>query len=58
MKNKVLKAFIKKEFLHIFRDYQTLIVLFGMPLIQVVLFGYAITTDLKDVKIIIKRSQL
>ena len=51
MKIKVLRAFIKKEFLHIFRDYQTLVVLFGMPMIQVILFGYAITTDLKDVNI-------
>ncbi|MEQ8521475.1 MAG: ABC transporter permease [Vicingaceae bacterium] len=51
MKSRILLAFIKKEFLHIFRDYQTLVVLFGMPIIQVILFGYAITTDLRDVKI-------
>jgi len=51
MRGHVLQAFIKKEFLHIFRDYRTLLVLFGMPIIQVILFGYAITTDLRDVKI-------
>lgn len=53
MKIKTLRAFIKKEFLHIFRDYRTLVVLFGMPLVQVILFGYAITMDLRDVKIAI-----
>lgn len=51
MNNKIIKAFIKKEFLHIFRDYRTLVVLFGMPVIQVMLFGYAITTDLQNVDI-------
>ncbi|HAW52341.1 MAG TPA: multidrug ABC transporter permease [Flavobacteriales bacterium] len=51
MKGHVLRAFVKKEFLHIFRDYRTLMVLFGMPIAQVILFGYAITTELRDVKI-------
>ena len=46
-------GFVKKEFFHIFRDYRTMIVLFGMPVIQVLLFGYAINTDLKDAKIAI-----
>jgi len=53
MKGRVIRAFVKKEFLHIFRDYQTLVVLFGMPVIQVVLFGFAITTDLQNVNIAI-----
>lgn len=53
MNLKVLGAFIRKEFKHIFRDYRTLVVLFGLPLIQIVLFGYAITTDLRDVPIAI-----
>lgn len=44
-------AFVKKEFYHIFRDYRTLLILFGMPIAQILLFGYVITTDLKDVKI-------
>ena len=46
-------GFVKKEFFHIFRDYRTLIVLFGMPVIQVLLFGFAINTDIKDAKIAI-----
>jgi len=43
-------AFIKKEFKHIFRDRRTLLILFGMPVIQVLLFGFAITTEIKDGK--------
>ena len=46
-------GFVKKEFYHIFRDYRTLVVLFGMPVIQVLLFGFAINTDIKDAKIAI-----
>ena len=50
---KSFRAFIKKEFLHIFRDRKTLMVLFGMPLAQVILFGYAITTDVQNANIAI-----
>jgi ABC-2 type transport system permease protein len=46
-------GFVKKEFYHIFRDYRTLAMLFGMPILQVLIFGYAINTDLKDAKIAI-----
>ena len=46
-------GFVKKEFFHIFRDSRTLIVLFGMPVIQVLIFGFAINTDIKDAKIAI-----
>lgn len=46
-------GFIKKEFFHIFRDYRTVIVLFGMPVVQIMLFGYAINTDLKNAHIAI-----
>ncbi len=41
-------AFVTKEFLHIFRDYRTLIILFGIPAAQILIFGYAVRTDLKD----------
>jgi len=46
-------GFVKKEFYHIFRDYRTLIIMFGMPVVQVLLFGFAINTDLKDAGIAI-----
>ncbi|MFT3884021.1 MAG: ABC transporter permease [Flavobacteriales bacterium] len=44
-------AFVKKEFLHILRDPRTLLVLFGMPVLQIVLFGYAINTEVKEAKV-------
>jgi ABC-2 type transport system permease protein len=44
-------GFVKKEFFHIFRDYRTLIVLFGMPVAQILIFGFAITTEIKDANI-------
>lgn len=44
-------AFIKKEFLHIFRDYRTMLILFGMPIAQVLLFGFAITNDINNAPI-------
>lgn len=43
-------GFLKKEFYHIFRDKRSMLILFGMPIVQILLFGYVISTDLKDVK--------
>jgi ABC-2 type transport system permease protein len=46
-------SFVKKEFYHIFRDKRTLFVLFGMPIAQMLLFGFVITNEIKDIKIAI-----
>jgi len=46
-------AFIKKEFFHIFRDYRTMVILFGIPVVQVLLFGFAITNDINNAHIAI-----
>lgn len=46
-------AFVKKEFKHILRDYRTLLILFGMPIAQILIFGFAITNEIKDAKIAI-----
>ena len=50
---KRFRGFVIKEFYHIFRDKRTLLILFGMPIIQILLFGFAITNELKDGKIAI-----
>jgi len=44
-------AFIRKEFFHIFRDYRSMVILFGMPVVMVLLFGFAITNDITNAKI-------
>ena len=44
---------IKKEFYHIFRDRRSLLILFGMPIVQVLLFGFAITNEINNVNIAI-----
>lgn len=41
-------GFVKKEFLHIFRDYRTLFILFGIPAAQILIFGYAVTMDIRN----------
>jgi len=48
-----LIIFVKKEFLHVFRDRKTLLMLFGLPIAQIVLFGFALSTEIKNSKITI-----
>lgn len=46
-------AFVRKEFYHVFRDRKTLLLLFGMPVAQIVLFGFALTNEIKNSQILI-----
>ncbi|KQB44554.1 ABC-2 type transporter [Flavobacterium daejeonense] len=46
-------GFIQKEFYHIFRDKRSMFILFGMPIAQIMLFGFAITNEINNVKIAI-----
>jgi ABC-2 type transport system permease protein len=48
---KQLFTFIRKEFLHVFRDRKTLLMLFGLPIAQIVLFGFALSNEIKDSRI-------
>ena len=41
-------SFIKKEFHHIFRDKRTMFILLGMPVVQIVIFGFALTNEVKN----------
>lgn len=49
---KMFIAFVGKEIRHILRDQRTMLILFGMPLIMMLLFGFAISTDVKDVRLV------
>ena len=44
-------SFVRKEFYHIWRDKQTLAILFGMPIVQIIIFGFALTNEVKDSRI-------
>lgn len=46
-------SFVRKEFYHVFRDSKTLLMLFGLPIVQIVLFGFALTNEIKNSKIVI-----
>jgi len=46
-----MNAFIRKEFYHVFRDKKSLLLLFGLPIVQIVLFGFALTNEIKNSKI-------
>lgn len=48
---KRFKGFVKKEFYHIFRDKRSMFILFGMPIAQILLFGFAITNEINNVEI-------
>jgi ABC-2 type transport system permease protein len=50
---KAFFSFIIKEYLHIKRDKRTLLILFGIPTVQIILFGFAITNEIKYAKIAI-----
>ena len=46
-------AFVRKEFYHIFRDRRTMIILLAMPVVQIIIFGFALTNEVKNSKIAI-----
>lgn len=48
---KQFRSFVRKEFNHIFRDVRTMMILLGIPVILIILFGYAITTEIKSVPV-------
>lgn len=48
---KRFRGFVIKEFYHIFRDKRSLFILFGMPIAQILLFGFAITNEINNVDI-------
>jgi len=50
---KQLYTFIRKEFLHVFRDRKTLMMLFGLPIVQITLFGFALTNEVKNARIVV-----
>lgn len=50
---KQLLVFIRKEFYHVFRDRRTLLIMFGLPVVQIVLFGFALSSEVKNIRLVI-----
>ena len=50
---KQFRVFIRKEYLHVFRDRKTLLLLFGLPIAQIILFGFAMTNEIKQSQIVV-----
>ena len=51
-------SFVIKEGKHILRDRRTMLILFGMPVVLMLLFGFAITNDVRNVRTVIVTSQM
>lgn len=51
-------SFVRKETRHILRDKRTMLILFGMPVVMMLIFGFAITTDVKNVRTVVVTSQM
>ena len=49
----ILMAFLHKEFLHVFRDKRTLLVMFGLPIAQILIFGFALTNEVKNARLLV-----
>ena len=49
-------SFVIKETKHILRDKRTMLILFGMPIVLMLLFGFAITNDVKNVRTVVVTS--
>ncbi|MEJ1238241.1 ABC transporter permease [Chryseolinea sp. T2] len=46
-------TFLRKEFAHVLRDRKTLLILFGMPVVQILIFGFALTNEVSNARIAI-----
>ena len=51
-------SFVIKEAKHILRDKRTMLILFGMPLVLMLIFGFAITNDVKNVRTVVVTSSM
>jgi ABC-2 type transport system permease protein len=50
---KAFLGFVRKETLHLLRDRQTLAILLLLPVLQVLIFGFAVRTDVRKIPIVI-----
>lgn len=46
-------TFVKKEFAHVLRDRKTLLILFGLPVVQILIFGFALSNEVKNSRLLV-----
>lgn len=46
-------TFIRKEFAHVLRDRKTLLILFGLPVVQILIFGFALSNEVKNSRLMV-----
>ena len=51
IKMKQFIAFVNKEFRHIIRDNRTLLIIIGMPIVEILLFGFAINMEVQNITV-------
>ena len=55
---KLFLSFVIKEARHILRDRRTMLILFGMPVVLMLIFGFAITNDVKNVRTVVVTARM
>ena len=53
--NTRLRSIIRKEFIQIFRDKRTLVIILLIPIMQLFLLGYAATNDIRNIPLVVLR---
>ena len=53
----IFQSLIKKEVLHLVRDIRTIIIVLVMPIVLLLLFGFAISTEVNDVRLVVMTDQ-
>ncbi|HQU76977.1 MAG TPA: ABC transporter permease, partial [Chitinophagales bacterium] len=48
---KQFRTFVYKEFLHIIRDPKSLLIIMALPIVQIIIFGFALTNEIKNADI-------
>lgn len=47
-------SIMRKEFFHIMRDTRTLVITFALPIVMLILYGYALTFDIKNIPTVVR----
>ena len=54
---KIFRTFVLKEFRHLFRDRKSLIILLGMPIMMILIFGFALSNEIRNAQVVVVAAQ-